>query len=70
MAQVGVRLLLTHCFTRTGFWMSMEAAGARKRKSPAFAGLFEEFHLLVGACWSSLGYYLAETEGFEPSIQV
>ncbi len=50
--------------------LSAEAAGARKTKSPAFAGLFGDIYLLAGACLSSLQHYLAETEGFEPSIQV
>ena len=48
--------------------MSIELAGARKRKSPAFARLLGDFVLLIGACWSSLECALAERGGFEPPI--
>ena len=48
--------------------MSIELAGARKRKSPAFSGLPGGFVLLIGACWSSLECSLAERGGFEPPI--
>ena len=48
----------------------MSIVSLQKTKSPAFTGLFEESVMLIGAYWSSLDYLLAETEGFEPSIQV
>ena len=50
--------------------MSIERIGARKRKSPANTGLFGGSDMLIGAYRSSSDYLLAETEGFEPSIQV